>query len=161
MKIGIVVYSQTGNTLLVAQKLQEELEASGLAASIEQVTIIGSASPGSKDVQLDNTPQVDPYDAIVFGSPVQAFSLASAMKAYLKQLPSLKGKKIACFVTKQLPFHWTGGTRAVGTMKQICQARGASVIGSDIVVWSKTRRDENINQCVIHLASLVNKSVAN
>lgn len=154
MNIGIVVYSQTGNTYLVARKLKEKLDASGHSAKIEQVTITGDASPGAKNFQLETIPGVDRYDAVIFGGPVQAFSLTPVMAAYLEQLPSLKDKKITCFVTKRLPFHWTGGKQAIGKMKQICEAKEAEVCGTGIVVWSKSRREENISKCIESLADL-------
>jgi hypothetical protein len=52
------------------------------------------------------------------------------------QLPSLNGKKVACFVTKGLPFNWTGGNGAVSTMKKSCESRGGTVVGTGIIVWS-------------------------
>lgn len=151
MNIGIVVYSQTGNTLAVAQKLKEVLAKSGHAATVEQVTITGEAPPRTKTVQLNEIPDAAPYDALVFGSPVHAFALSPAMEAYLQQAPSLQDKTIACFVTKQLPFGWTGGKQALGKMKQLCEARGAKVSTTEIIFWSKGRREQSINRCLDRL----------
>jgi NAD(P)H dehydrogenase (quinone) len=156
MEIGIIVYSQTGNTDSVAQKLKERLAAAGHAAEIEKVTITGEAKPGAKNIQFDNYPQADRYDALVFASPVQGFSLAPAMAAYLDQLPPLRDKKTACFVTKQLPGNWTGGNRAIAQMKKICESKGAAVCGSAIVIWAKSRRDQAIEECVIRLSEFFN-----
>jgi hypothetical protein len=61
------------------------------------------------------------------------------MEKYLSQIPSLQGKKTACFVTKGLRFHWAGGTQAISKMKQICEARGASICSTGIVVWNDQR----------------------
>ncbi|MDF2592532.1 MAG: hypothetical protein K0S75_1998, partial [Clostridia bacterium] len=38
MKIGIIVYSHTGNTFSVAQRLEEKLTAEGHSVKIEKVT---------------------------------------------------------------------------------------------------------------------------
>ena len=44
MKIGIVVYSQTGNTYQVAEKLQETLSDKGHSVNIERINVeIGRA----------------------------------------------------------------------------------------------------------------------
>jgi NAD(P)H dehydrogenase (quinone) len=153
MKIGIIVYSQTGNTYLVAQHLKERLEASKHTAVIERVTVDSALSRG-KNVKFTQIPAVEEYDALVFGSPVHAFSLAQPMAAYLKQLPSLQKKKAACFVTKQLPFSWTGGNRALSAMKKICASKGAKVSGSGIVVCSGAQREQNVKRCVEKLAAL-------
>ncbi|MDO9536475.1 MAG: flavodoxin [Bacillota bacterium] len=155
MNIGIIVYSQTGNTFAVAQKLKEKLDSAGHSANIDRVTITGEATPGNKNFQLITLPAVDQYDALIFGSPVQAFSLHPAMIAYPNQLSSLQGKKIACFVTKQLPFYWTGGNRAIAQMKKICESKGAAVCGTEIVVWSKSQRDHNISRCIESLSSQI------
>ena len=154
MNIGIIIYSQTGHTLTVAQEIQKKIEAVGHSAKIDQVTIVGDAGPGARDVQFSNVPAVDDYDAVIFGSPVQAFSLAAPTAAYLNQIPSLQDKRVACFVTKQLPFHWTGGNRAIRTMKNLCDAKGASICGTQIVVWSKSRREESTRRCVDNLVKL-------
>ncbi len=154
MNIGIVIYSQTGNTLSVARELKEILEEAGHTAKVDQVTVSGEAPPRAKEVQLDEIPPVDGYDVVVFGAPVHAFSLSSAMSSYLEQLPALEGKKVACFVTKQLPFSWTGGTQAARKMKQICESKGAEICGTEIVIWAKSRRETRIKKCAENLANL-------
>ncbi len=87
------------------------------------------------------------YDALIFGAPVQAFSLSKAMNDYMQQITSLQSKKVACFVTKGAPFKWTGGTRAIGQMKNICQTKGGNVIGTGIVIWRKDR-EKQINDLI-------------
>jgi flavodoxin len=159
MNIGIIVYSQTGNTYTVAQKLKEKLEAGGHTANVEKVTFSGEATPGKKSFQLTSPPAVDHYDRLLFGAPVQAFSLMPVMAAYLDQLPSLQGKRVACFVTKQLPFNWTGGSRAVSAMKKICEGKGATVCGTDIIIWSGKAREQNISRSVGSLISLITDGV--
>lgn len=153
MKVGIVVFSQTGNTFSVAGKLKEKLTEAGHDAEIQRVTITGEATPGSKNFQLNDRPDLQPYDAVVFAAPVQAFSLCSAMAAYLEQLPALQRKKVACFVTKQLPGKWTGGKRAVGSIKKFCEAKGGNFLGSEIIVWSK-QREKSIEEAAGRLARL-------
>ena len=139
MKIGIIVHSQTGNTFGVAQKLQERLQATGHTVHIERLKQLGGEKPGAKKVEIENPPDAGAYDALVFGAPVHAFSLSRVMEAYLTQIPSLQGKKIACFVTKGLVFHWTGGSQAIAKMRRICESRGATVCETGIVVWNQQR----------------------
>lgn len=148
MNIGIIVYSRSGNTESVARKLQERLSAAGRTVSVERITVTGDISPGSKNFQFETLPAVDRYKTVVFGAPVHAFALAPVMAAYLKQLSSLSGKKVACFVTKQLPFNWTGGNRAIAQMEKICESKGSEVCGSGIVIWEKSRRQQSINECL-------------
>jgi flavodoxin len=135
MKIGIIVHSQTNNTYYVVQKLSEKLSEAGNKVEIEKVNMVGGNKPQGKDIQIENPPEVSGYDALIFGSPVHAFSLAPAMKTYLDQISSLQDKNVACFVTKSLPFNWTGGNQAIDKMKKICESKGATIVGTDIVVW--------------------------
>jgi flavodoxin len=75
MNIGMIVYSQTGNTLSVATKLKEKLSAAGHSVNFERLKVVGEVKPGTKDVQFETLPNAGQYDALVFGAPVEAFSL--------------------------------------------------------------------------------------
>jgi flavodoxin len=154
VNIGIIVFSQTGNTHSVALKLQEKLEKGGHSVKLEQIEISGELGPQATDFQLKTKPQVDAYDAVVFGAAVMAFSLSPAMKRYLTQISSLEGRKVACLVTQFFPFAWMGGNRAVRQMTKLCEAKGATVRGSGIVNWSRSRRDEQIAQVTDRLSGL-------
>ena len=154
MNIGIIIYSQTGNTHSVALKLKEKLSAAGHSANIERVEISGELGPGVTNSQLKTRPEVDTYDALVFGAPVLGFSLSPVMKSYLTQIASLKSKKVACLVTEFFPFPWMGGNQAISQMKKICESKGAAVCGSGIVNWSRARRDQQIIEVVDRLSRL-------
>jgi flavodoxin len=154
MNIGIIVYSQTGNTNSVGLKLKEKLSANGHSVNIERILLAGDAQPVAKDIQFESRPEVSTYDALVFGAPVEAFSLSQVMKSYLTQVASLKGKKVACFVTKGLPFYWTGGSRAIVQMKKICGSKDATICGTGIVVWMSKDREKKIDEVVEKLSRL-------
>lgn len=153
MTIGLIVYSQTGNTHSVSLKLQEKLAAAGHSAAIERLRPAGAVQPGAADIELAERPAIDRYDALVFGAPVIAFSLSPVMIGYLTPMASLQGKKVACLVTQHLPFPWMGGNRAIAQMRKLCESRGAIVCGTGIVNWSSARRDRMIGEVVDRLAS--------
>ena len=154
MNIGIIVFSQTGNTDQVGGILQEKLIAEGHKAELESIIINSDARPGAREFQIINAPDVEQYDAIIFGAPVQAFSAAQVMVRYLASLASLQGKKVGCYVTKQLPFNWTGGNRAISQMQGACEAKGASVYATGIIHWQSKDRDKVILQCVENLSKV-------
>jgi flavodoxin len=148
MKIGIIVYSYTGHTLSAAQKLEEAIKAAGHSANLERVEPVVD-NPNSNDpVQLKSSPDVTQYEAVVFASPVHAFSLSRVMKLYLSQLPDMTGKKVHCFVTQQLKWPWMGGNRAVRQITEACRAKGADVISGGVVNWSGKDRDSQIDDIV-------------
>lgn len=149
MKIGIIVYSQTEHTYSVATKLKEKLQAKGHETEIEKLIPSGEVHPGSKNIKFKTNPSLESYDALIFGAPVHAFSLAPAMKAYLEEIESLQDKNIACYVTKSLPFNITGGNKAISIMKKLCESKGGKIVGTDIIVWRGGREK--------HIADLVEK----
>ena len=142
MKIGIIVHSRTGHTCFVAQKLKERLSADGHEVDIQQLRAADGQQVPDKDGLIKNPPDLGRYDRVILGAPVQAFSLSNIMIAYLNQVSSLAGKTVACFVTKGLPFRWTGGTRAIGQMEEICESKWATVSGTGIVIWNKNREKQ-------------------
>jgi len=154
MNIGMIVYSQTGNTHSVAVKLEEKLTAAGHSVNLERLQVVGGYESGTKDIQFETLPDVGQYDALVLGSPVEAFSLSPVMASYLKQVASLQNKKVAFLVTEAFPYPWLGGNRAVRQMKRACESKGATVCGSGIVNWMKKRRDQQIVEVVDRLSGL-------
>lgn len=151
MNIGIIVYSQTGNTYSVALKLQERLAMAGHTVTLERIEVIGQVAPG-RPVQFQTLPDIEPYDALVFGAPVHGFSLCQPMSGYLEQVGSLHGKKIACLVTQGFPYPWLGGNRAIRQMRRLCESKGATVCGSGIVNWMNKRREQQIAEVTDRLS---------
>jgi len=155
MKIGIIVHSQTGNTLSVAEALKAKLATAGHSVNIERITPEDPKQTVAKKVKIQKVPDLSAYDALVLAAPVQAFSVSPVMKAYLLQLPALNGKKVALFVTKGLPFKWTGGNNAISQMKKAVESKGGTVVGSSIMVWGAAGgRDEKIADLVGQISKL-------
>jgi len=147
MKTGIIVFSQTGNTLAVAQRIQEAIAAPDNEVSILKVTAQNEQEADVSKIQLSGNPETSGFDVLIFGSPVHGFSLAPVMMAYLNQNSALSGKKVACYVTQGLPKAWMGGKRALRQMVDICEKKGASTYSTGIVNWPKPLvRDELIQK---------------
>lgn len=148
MKIGLIVYSETGNTLSVAQKVSETLAAAGHSAEIRQVTIQPREKADSP-VVLKDIPSAEGFDLLVFGAPVQAFSLCRAMTKYLKQMKSIRGVPAGCYVTQGLTKKWMGGNRAYNTMRKLLLAHGAAEpVRIGHVHWRADERDKQIAELV-------------
>lgn len=154
MKVGIIVYSHTGNTLSVAQKLEKALEAAGHEASIARIEPVNDNPHAAAPVRLKTAPDISLYDAAIFASPVQAFSLAPVMKLYLSQISGLAGKKSYCFVTQHLKKAWMGGNHAIRQIKKACRAKGSDILSSGIVNWSGSTRDNQIDDIVRRLSTI-------
>jgi len=133
MHIGIIVHSLTGNTLTVAQKIRDKLTAAGHEAEIEQIAVAGGEDPQKREFELSSPPDVLPYEALVFGAPVRAFSVSPVIAVYLKQMAYLDGRKVALYVTKGLRSNWTGGNKAIASMRALCEKKGGVVASTGIV----------------------------
>ncbi len=154
MNIGIIVYSQTGNTLSVAEKLKEALTAKGHAVKIDMITAEGEVDPG-KPFTLTSKPDPGKYEAIVLAAPVMALTLNPAMKKYLAQIPRIGGKKAACFVTQLAQASWLGGSRAIRLIRRALKNKGADFSCSAIVHWKdEAKRRQQITEAVSALGGL-------
>jgi hypothetical protein len=154
MNAGIIVYSWSGHTLLVAEKVKERLSAAGHSATLEQIAVVGERKQGERKFTLGPLPDVAPYDALIFGSAVEAFSLSPVLAEALKQIDSLTGKKVACLVTQQFPYSWMGGNRAIRQMQKLCRAKGATIVGAAVVNWAKSRREKTTEAAIDRLSGL-------
>lgn len=148
MKIKIVVYSKSGNTLLVAEKVKNALISKGNKVDLERLEVFNEEQPVNTEIRLKNMPEIASYDAVIFASPVNGFSLAQPMKIYLSKIPDIKDKNVYCFVTQHLKKAWLGGNRAVKEIKSACKKKGGNILMSGIVNWSSEKRKEQISDIV-------------
>lgn len=135
MNIGIMVFSKTGNTLSVAEKLRDTLFEKGHKVTLEQVTASNGVEMDPKKVVLSNSPSTQGYDMLVFAGPVYGFGLAAVMKTYLQGVPSLEGKLLAGFVTQAFPFPGMGGKQAISGMEKLVKAKGGTLSATGVVNW--------------------------
>lgn len=146
MKIGVIVYSQTGNTYSVAEKIKEKLLSRGHFVNIERLLIIGDIQPNQRVFSFQAMPDIGKYDALVFAAPVQGFNLSPVMASYFTHLSPLNKIKTFCFVTQAFPFQWMGGKQAISRMKDLVEAKGGKVTGAGIVNWSSKKREAMITE---------------
>ena len=149
MKIGIIVFTKTGNTLSVVEKIKEKLAAAGNEAVIEKIELTsGDNDMDAKSISFGPLPDLGTYDSLIFASPVRAFNLAPAMKAYFAKVNEIKSAKTACFVTHHFPYNWMGASGAIAQMKALINARGGDVAATGIVDWSNKKREQQIDGLV-------------
>jgi flavodoxin len=153
MNVGIIVYSRTDHTLSVARKLEERLSADGHAVTLEQLEIAGPVNPSATRAALKTRHAIDPYDALVFGSPVNGGRMSAAMNSYLEQVPSLQGKKVFLLLTHFFFRGW-GAEQTIAQMTEVCESKGAAVRGSGTVRWTSLRRRRQIARAVDSLSGL-------
>ena len=80
MKVLVAYYSQTGNTEKLAQAIFDAVE-----------------EPEKTLSKANEVKNIEEYDLIFFGFPVQAGSVPAKFEPFLRQIP--QGKKLAVFAT--------------------------------------------------------------
>lgn len=154
MKIGIIVYSKTGNTLSVGERLTAELK--GHEVELTSLKPTTEIKPDTKVVEFETLPDLGQYDVLILGAPVHAFSLCLPMKCYLDKVNALEGKKVLSFVTQHFKKAWMGGNRALKQMNNIAQSKGAIINKSAVIGWSRADREEIINNTINDFLSELN-----
>lgn len=152
MKVGIIVYSKTGNTMQVAERIRAALVEAGLQTEVQRFSAEADNAQSNTPVRLTAQPDPNGYDAVIFGAPVQAFSLDPAMAMYLKQIGTLKNVPTLCFVTQHFKKIWLGGNRAMKQLLMQLQEKGVVATAMGVVNWSSDQREAQIEmiatQCV-------------
>jgi flavodoxin len=152
MNIGIIVYSKSGNTLLVAEKIRASLTRNGFQAELLRFQAEPSSPGSNAPIRLSAVPNPNGYDALIFGSPVQAFSLDPAMQMYLQQVGEIKKVPALCFITQHFKKPWMGGNRAMKQLQALLQGKGIHADAAGVVNWSSEMRETQIDaiakQCV-------------
>jgi len=152
MKVGIIVYSKTGNTLQVAERIRAALVEVGLQAEVQRFSAETENAQSNTPVRLTAQPDPNGYDALIIGAPVQAFSLDPAMTMYLKQIGALQNVPTLCFITQHFKKAWMGGNRAMKQLLEQLQEKGAPATATGVVNWTSEQREAQIDlivrQCV-------------
>lgn len=144
MKIGIIYYTETGHTLQACNALKERFVSDGHEVELKPVTVYDVKT----NKALKDRPSADGYDLIVFGTPVQGFSLPIPMSEYLKSISIPLNQKIGVIITQYFKISWMGGNH---TMRQLLSALDSyhpNLYAYSVIHWSSKRRDEQIIKAV-------------
>ncbi|MEI8349409.1 MAG: NAD(P)H-dependent oxidoreductase [Candidatus Omnitrophota bacterium] len=146
MKVAIIFYSFSGNTKSACLFLKGSLNSNGIAAdSIELKPLREERSFFQQGRQAfrkhmpllaDVTYDLAAYDFVVFASPVWAFTIAPALRSYLKKAKGLENKKTACFVTHGSGL---GSKKALRELEEILKSCGARILCAKDIAGNKAK----------------------
>ena len=85
MKIGIIVYSYTNNTLTIANQLKTALLDKGYDVGVESIKAMNE-DPNNTHIVLTQSPNLTQYDKVIFASCVRGFNCAPIFKTYLNNI---------------------------------------------------------------------------
>jgi flavodoxin len=125
-KILIAYYSETGNTIKVAQAIHEEIMSQRHEVHLMEISKIAPDD-------------LNTYDLVFLGSPCHDANLARPVKHFLEQIPTSSSLKLGGFVT-HASYTPTGGERQREVFNQwaspsklsflqVCQAKGIDFLG--------------------------------
>lgn len=140
MRIAIIVHSNTGNTLSVAEFIKERLLGKGHDVILEKVVARNNQEVRINNVELINSPSVKNYDAYIFAAPVHAFSLSGVMNYYLSQIDSLNQKPVFCFLTMAFPFRFLGGNHGLRQFVKALNDKQATLKGTQVINWTASKK---------------------
>ncbi|HPX84460.1 MAG TPA: hypothetical protein PLW60_05960 [Bacilli bacterium] len=159
MKVGIIVYSYTGNTLLVAQVLAQKLEEKGINYALLRIETDQNKEMDAKKVVLKSCFDLRPFDCFVFASPIHGFTLAAPFKKFLREQFHESKKPVLGFVSQFLPFNCCGPNRAKAFLTNYLQKQNTPFTFMGAVKWCKKNRQEQIELLVEGIVQeLVNES---
>jgi flavodoxin len=151
MKIGIILFSETGNTYSVAKKLKEHLKHKDV--TIEKIEIKRLSNDRSHFNFL-HEPCVKDYDLIIFGAFTEGFMLTPVMKEYLSN-QELTNKKVMAFITHFFPYAWMGGNHSLKQMVNLLEEKGSKILSTGIINWKSSKRSKDIDDLVNNFTQLI------
>lgn len=150
MKIGIIVYSETGNTLALCERARDILSGDGLDVTLVRLEadILGDAR------SLRGLPPAEHYDLVILGTPVHGFSLPVPVQQYLARAKFREGVRYGVLVTQFFKADWLGGTRTVSQAVAALARFHPVVYGTAIVHVRSRRKDEQVNAAMRALTKI-------
>jgi len=160
MKIGIIVYSYTGKTMLVAENTAEYLRFDGHEVDLFCLEPKEPLNLRADEVEIEEMPETMRFDALLLCTPVHGGRMSAPMQYYLNQTPSLEGLEIVFLLTHFFRREW-GSVQVLQDLKKQCEMIGGDVIGSVDIKWLSVIRKRAIRNTIKHLRSLFNKQAQN
>ncbi len=139
MNIGIIIHSNTGHTLEVANEIKYKLRKE------HDVVVLHVNSKNEEQsqkghVELKDIPDIGGFDVLIFGAPIHGFALSKTMVSYLKQLETDSPKKVFIYVTHFFPMNSLGGSQGIQQMLKYLKHKNFEIINGSIIPWTFGRK---------------------
>jgi len=161
MKVAIVFYSFSGNTRRCCEFIRTSLQG---AAQVELLELkpkkeeekflkqCAQAFMKRKVPLCDTEYNLATFDAIIFASPVWAFTFAPALHYYFEKVEGLQGKRVGCFLTYG---SGAGSNKALKELIATVKAKGGEVVFSKNLQDYKTKDEKYLEENLASLRQVV------
>jgi len=149
MKVGIIVYSESGHTLSVVKLLAKAFEQAGDTAFVVPLEVIDP----TKNRHLMKLPDAGGFDLMVIAGPVQGFRPAQPLIDFISQTTFLKNQKVSILLTQHFKKAWLGGNYSIKMMKGLLAKDSVLIMNEAIVHWSSKTRETDIEVIIKRLVS--------
>jgi len=158
MNIGIFVHSQSGHCSALGMAVTQKLRALGHDVDIQLIQPVGRVHPRMKHVELrGDVPDVSGYDILVFGGPIWGFTASPVVSAFIKEIPSLKGKKTLCFTTSGFPGPLSGAKAGHKKLATELEELGATVLEGEALFWGLMAGKSKIDKAAQRMCEKITK----
>ncbi len=154
MKIDCIIFSHTGHTQTVAENLVSALQVQGHTVRLLKLEPAESLNLSAERIALERLPDCSEADLVVLGSPVHGGRVSAPMRTYIEETPHLTGKKVIILLSHFLRKAW-GALQARQSMQNLCEQKGARVVGHADVKWFSLKRKAQIADTVDTLTTLI------
>ena len=145
MSVDILVHSQTGHCLSVAETLAGLARAAGHRASLTRITPSDEKETDLAKLSIAPVPQDAGADLYVIGAPVHGLSATPAIRKAVSQMPFLDGKRVVLLTTEWFPLDWMGGSHTLKQLEHAVADQGGQVVATGIIHWERKDRQEQID----------------
>lgn len=144
MKLGLIVYSESGHTLSVVSQIEGILIQKQI--EVKKMTLHSQIEKGTRI--LVEPPQLESCDAYIIASAVQGFQLAKPMSDYLVRNPLPRDAKIGILLTEYFKVMFLGGNYSLKQAKATIDVSSHPVVVEKVIHWSSKKREEQIKEAV-------------
>jgi len=154
MKIECIVFSHSGHTKAVAEKVWNKLHKSGHDVGLSLIEPEGKLDLKAEMVEIKVIPDLKGCDVAIIGSPVHGGRISAPIRAFLTQVESLEGKKVVLLVTHFFRPGW-GALQTLRELRKLCEEKGGEVVSEMNIKWFSMRRRREIEKFTDHLSSVI------
>jgi flavodoxin len=141
MNVGIIVYSETGHTYEVIEKLADKLREQ------HTVTIYRLKYDKAQNI-VNGVPYINGHQRLILATPVQGFAPTIPIMEAIRRIENFDGRIVDVLITQYFRFKWLGGKQTINVLiRAIEHAKGVFGVDADIH-WQRKDRDQQIQAAI-------------